>query len=102
MGLPGALVAANVPGSVEVRVMALVNPSPTSIVFGNLLSRAVGSQVAADEGRSARGPGRRRPGQQARGSYSIVKIANHLPANSDDPRASLAGQHYLSSRELGS
>jgi hypothetical protein len=54
-GLLEALVAANVPGSVEVRVMALVNRARASIVFGNPLSRAAGSQVATDQGGTSGG-----------------------------------------------
>lgn len=49
-GLLEALVAANAPDLVEVRLMAVVNRPGTSIVFGNPLGRAVGSQVAGPHG----------------------------------------------------
>ena len=65
-----ALVAANGPAPITVRVLALVHQPPrVSIVFGNPLSRAVGGRAAAGSG-ARPGPigalGRYNPAESAR------------------------------------
>ncbi len=70
-----ALLAANGPTPIEVRVMALVEPQRGSIVFGSPLSRAVGIRASAGSG-IPEAWGRRNPAESAR--QRLDRALQHL------------------------